>query len=75
MPGILITIAYFTMIPPALVVMSKFFQHLFIKMGFIRYMVLTNLLLMMMLLPIKMVARWTVNMKYFISMPEYMLNF
>ena len=44
-------------------------------MGFIRYMVMTNLLLMMMLLPLKMVARWTVNMKYFISLPEYMLNF
>lgn len=74
-PGILLTIGYFTMIPPALVVASKFFQHLFIKMGFIRYMVLTNLLLMMMLLPIKMLFRWTVNMKYFISMPEYLLNF
>lgn len=75
LPGILLTIGYFTLIPPALVVMSKFFQHLFIKMGFIRYMVLTNLLLMMMLLPIKMLFRWTVNLKYFISMPEYMLNF
>jgi hypothetical protein len=30
---------------------------------------------MMMLLPIKMLTRWTVNLKYFISMPEYMLNF
>jgi len=28
-----------------------------------------------MLLPIKMLGRWTVNLKYFISMPEYMLNF
>jgi hypothetical protein len=45
-------------------------------MGFIRYMVLTNLLLMMMLLPIKMLARWSpAHLKYFISMPEYMLNF
>jgi hypothetical protein len=38
-------------------------------------MVLTNLLLMMALLPIKMLLRWTVNLKYFISLPEYMLNF
>ena len=44
-------------------------------MGFIRYMVMTNLLLLMMLLPIKMVLRWTVNLKYFIAMPEYLLNF
>jgi hypothetical protein len=74
-PGILLVIGYFTMVPPALVVASKFFQHLFVRMGFIRYMVLTNLLLMMMLLPIKMLGRWTINLKYFISMPEYMLNF
>src|SRR5262245_39664569 len=74
-PGILIVIGYFTMVPPLLVVLSKFFQRMFIRMGFIRYMVLTNLLLMMMLLPIKMLGRWTINLKYFISMPEYMLNF
>ena len=75
LPGILVVIGYFAMVPPAMVVLSKYFQTMFIRMGFIRYMVLTNLLLMMMLLPIKMLARWTVNLKYFISMPEYMLNF
>jgi hypothetical protein len=74
-PGIVLTIGYFTLLPPLLVVLSKYFQTMFIKMGFLRYMVLTNLLLMMMLLPLKMLLRWTVNMKYFISMPEYLLNF
>jgi hypothetical protein len=73
-PGILLTIGYFTMLPPLLVVVSRFFQNLFIRMGFLRYMVMTNLLLFMALLPIKMLLRWTVNMKYFISLPEYMLN-
>ena len=73
--GIALVIGYLTVIPPFLVVASKYFQHMFVRMGFIRYMVMTNLLLMMMLLPLKMVARWTVNMKYFISLPEYMLNF
>jgi hypothetical protein len=73
-PGILLTIGYFTIVPPLLVVMSKFFQHLFIRMGFLRYMVMTNLLLFMALLPIKMLLRWTINLKYFISLPEYMLN-
>jgi hypothetical protein len=74
-PGIVLVIGYFAMVPPLLVVGSKFFQGLFIRMGFIRYMVLTNLLLMMMLLPIKMLARWTVNLKYFVALPEYLLNF
>ena len=44
------------------------------KMGFIRYMVMSNLLLFMMLLPIKMILRWTINLKYIISIPEYLLN-
>jgi len=74
LPGIVLVIGYFTMIPPLLVVLSKFFQNLFIKMGFLRYMVMTNLLLFMMLLPLKMLLRWTINLKYFISMPEYLLN-
>jgi Cytochrome b(C-terminal)/b6/petD len=74
-PGILLTIGYFTLLPPLLVVGSKHFQNMFIKMGFLRYMVMTNLLLTMALLPIKMIGRWTVNLKYFISLPEYMLNF
>ncbi|MEX2175974.1 MAG: hypothetical protein WD872_16550 [Pirellulaceae bacterium] len=75
-PGIVLVIGYFALVPPALVVLSKFFQHLFVRMGFIRYMVLTNLLLFMMLLPIKMLCRWSpAHLKYFISLPEYMLNF
>jgi hypothetical protein len=44
-------------------------------MGFIRYMVMANLLLFMMSLPIKMVLRWSVNLKYLIAIPEYFLNF
>ncbi len=51
-PGFLLVIGYFTMVPPMLVVMSRFFQNLFIRMGFIRYMVMTNRLLTMLLLPI-----------------------
>jgi len=46
-----------------------------VKMGFLRYMLLANLFLFMMTLPIKMVLRWTVNLKYFISIPEFFLNF
>jgi hypothetical protein len=75
LPGIILVIGYLTVLPPLLVVVSKFFQHLFVKMGFIRYMVMTNLLLMMMLLPLKMVCRWLFNLKYFIALPEYMANF
>ena len=71
-PGILLTIAYFAVLPPvmALTVFRGYFQ----RMGFIRFMVMSNLLLFMALLPIKMILRWTINLKYIISIPEYLLN-
>ncbi len=73
--GIFLVLGYFLALPPALVIFSKFFRKMFIKMGFMRYMVMTFLLLSMGLFPIKMIARWTVNLKYFISIPEWLLNF
>jgi hypothetical protein len=73
-PGIVLVLLYLAVVPPALIMASNFFRTMFQRMGFIRYMVMTNLLLMMMALPIKMVCRWTVNLKYFVGMPEYLLN-
>lgn len=78
LPGIILMGIYFTILPPALVVMppfSKMFRGMFAKMGFLRYMLMSNLLLTMALLPLKMVLRWTINLKYFIAIPEYLLNF
>jgi len=37
-------------------------------------MVFSNLVLMMAALPIKMVLRWAVNLKYFIAIPEWFFN-
>jgi hypothetical protein len=73
LPGILLVLGYFILLPPimAVTVLRKYYQ----RMGFIRYMVLANLLLFMMALPIKMVLRWTINLKYLIAIPEYFLNF
>ena len=73
--GILLLVAYFAVLPVTLVMGSQFFRSMYSKMGFLRYMVLANLLLMMGLLPLKMVLRWSVNLKYFIYAPEYLLNF
>jgi hypothetical protein len=71
--GIVLVLGYFIALPPimAISVFRKFYQH----MGFVRYMVMTNLLLFMMALPIKMVLRWSFNLKYIIAIPEYFLNF
>lgn len=74
-PGILLLLTYFGAAPPAMVLYSKFMRGMFLKMGFLRFMVLSHLILFMALLPIKMGLRWTINLKYFISIPEYFLNF
>ena len=63
---------YFIVAPPLMAM--TIFRKFFVKMGFIRFMVMSNLLLFMALLPIKMVLRWTLNLKYIISIPEYFLN-
>jgi hypothetical protein len=51
------------------------FKRFYVRMGFLRFMVMANLMLFMAALPIKMVLRWTINMKYLIAIPEYFLNF
>ena len=72
-PGIALVFVYFVILPP--IMAATIFRKFFVKMGFIRYMLMANLLLTMGALPLKMVARWTWNLKYFISIPEYFLNF
>ncbi|QDU97005.1 cytochrome b family protein [Lignipirellula cremea] len=74
-PGILLLVGYLAVVPPLLAMFVPFFQRMFVRMGFLRFMVLTNLLLMMALLPIKMAFRWSANLKYFIAIPEFFLNF
>lgn len=73
LPGTLLVLGYFIALPPimALTVFRKFFQ----RMGFIRFMIMANLLLFMAALPIKMVLRWSFNLKYLISIPEFFFNF
>jgi len=72
-PGLLIMGAYLVLLPPLLAV--TIFRGFFRKMGLIRYMVMMNLMLLMLTLPLKMILRWTVNLKYIISIPEFSLNF
>jgi hypothetical protein len=44
------------------------------KLGTVRYSVFVFLLLAMMALPIKMVLRWLLNLKYIVAMPEIFFN-
>ena len=71
-PGIFLTLTYLILLPPIMAV--TVFRKMFVKMGFLRYMLMTNLLLFMVMLPIKMSLRWMFNLKYIIHIDEYFLN-
>lgn len=70
--GIAITLLYLILLPPLMA--TTIFRGFFVRMGFLRFMVMANLLLFMAMLPIKMALRWTLNLKYIIAIPEYFLN-
>lgn len=71
-PGIVIVLLYLTVTP--LVFAKKWFKKFFLSMGAIRFQILMFLLLCMFSLPIKMVLRWTINLKYIVAIPEYFFN-
>ncbi len=74
LPGIVLLSCYFIVLPVALAKYSRVFRGLHQRMGLLRYLVLVYLLLIMLLLPIKMVCRWSFNLNYFLAIPEYSLN-
>ena len=60
------------MVPPLL---GRFFFRKYIaEAGMLRYIVLATLILFMASLPIKMVLRWTLNLKYIVAIPEFFFN-
>ncbi|APZ94069.1 hypothetical protein [Fuerstiella marisgermanici] len=71
-PGILLVIGYFALLPPllGLTVLRKFF----VRMGVLRFLVFSNLILWMAVLPIKMILRWTFSLKYLVGIPEWFFN-
>jgi hypothetical protein len=71
-PGIILVLLYLFALPPLLArtVMRKFF----IKMGFVRFILLVTLMQFMFALPIKMVGRWSFNLKYIVYIPEIFFN-
>jgi hypothetical protein len=71
-PGILLVAAYMLLLPPLLA--KTVMRSFFIKMGFMRFFLLVTLIQFMACLPIKMVLRWTMNLKYIVYIPEYFFN-
>jgi hypothetical protein len=71
-PGIILVLLYLLALPPLLA--RTIFRKFFVKMGFVRFMILVTLLQFMASLPIKMVLRWTINLKYIVAIPEIFFN-
>jgi hypothetical protein len=72
LPGILLVLAYLMVTP--LLLARLWLRPFYLKMGAVRYLVLVVLLLHMAALPIKMVLRWTMNLKYIVAIPEFFFN-
>jgi hypothetical protein len=71
-PGIILVLLYLLALPPLLA--RTVLRPFFIKMGFVRFIVLVTLIQFMAALPIKMVLRWTMNLKYIVAIPEIFFN-
>jgi hypothetical protein len=70
--GIVLVLGYLLLLPPLLA--KTILRPFFIKMGFIRFFLLVTLIQFMAALPIKMVLRWTINLKYIVYIPEAFFN-
>jgi hypothetical protein len=80
LPGILLVLFYVGVLPGLLAFRHKILglpiglKKYYDKMGIYRYSIFVMLLLAMISLPIKMILRWTVDLKYIVAMPEIFFN-
>lgn len=72
-PGIAATLLYMGL-GPAVALAIPMFRSMLKEMGFIRYSVMMLHLLVMFGMVVKMVLRWTINLKYIVAIPEYFFN-
>jgi hypothetical protein len=70
--GIILILVYILVLPPVLA--ATVLKGWYEKMGFVRYNLVVNLLLLMFSLPLKMYLRWGFNLKYIFSFPDIGLN-
>jgi hypothetical protein len=70
--GLLLVLFYVVGLP--ILLAKTWFKGYYEKLGASRYYVTVFLFLMMMSLPIKMLARWSFNLKYVVAIPEFFFN-
>ncbi|NOT00006.1 MAG: cytochrome C [Phycisphaerales bacterium] len=71
-PGIALLLGYFLVFP--VVLKHTVFRRMAVQLGGIRYGIMVFLFLWMLLVPIKMALRWTLNMHYIVAITEFFLN-
>jgi len=80
LPGIVLVLLYIGVLPGLLMRSDRLLglpiglKRFYVKLGFWRYSVFVMLLLSMIALPIKMILRWTLNLKYIVALPEIFFN-
>jgi len=70
--GMVLVLAY--MVGGPILLARKIMPGLLKKMGPSRFYIMAVLLMVMAALPIKMVLRWTINLKYIVAIPEWFFN-
>ena len=70
--GIAFTLAWVLVLPVLLA--KTVMRGLFEQMGSLRFYIMAFHFVVMALMPVKMVLRWTMNLKYFVYLPEFNLN-
>lgn len=70
--GIALVFSYLFALPPLLA--KTIFKKLYAQLNFIQYHIMCFLFLAMLSLPIKMMLRWTINLKYIVAIPEFFFN-
>jgi hypothetical protein len=71
-PGILLLLGYFLALPGAMA--KTLLRGLYAQLGPARFHVFFHFALWFGLVPIKMLARWVFNLKYFVAIPEFFFN-
>jgi hypothetical protein len=72
LPGLAI-VGAFALLGP-LVLAKTVLRDLFKKLDIVRFSLVAVLLLFMLSMPLKMLGRWLINLKYVVYIPEYFVN-
>lgn len=72
LPGFIVLALYF--IVPTIVLAKTWWRDLFIKLGLIRFSILSFLMLTFVAIPLKMYLRWIFSLKYIVEIQSLYLN-